>query len=81
MTLVNIPESPEVITEEEVHVALTALHLIDNMVGIDDISELHFTPGELEIVYIKPVREQPGRPLLVHRIIPIIAKKPEVSPT
>jgi hypothetical protein len=75
MTLMNIPEIPEVITEEELVTALTALHLVDNVVTIDDISELHFTPGQLELVYVKPVREHRVRPLLVHRFIQIVVQQ------
>jgi hypothetical protein len=73
MTLLNIPESPDAITEEELVEALTLLNLVDNLVTIDDLSELHFRPGELEVVYVKEVRHK--RPLLVHRYIEITPRK------
>ncbi len=74
MTLINIPNTPDVITEEELVAALSTMHLIDNLVTIDDLSELHFRPGELEIVYLKTV-ERSDHPLLVHRRIDITPKK------
>ena len=72
MTLLNIPDSPEEITEEELVTALTAMNLVDNVTSIDDLSELHFSPGELEVVYVRQVRSG-AYPLLVHRRIRIRA--------
>jgi hypothetical protein len=77
VTLINVPNSPDVITEEELVAALTLMNLVDNLVTIDDLSELHFTPGQLEIVYVKQIQRDSRdlRPLLVHRFVQITPRK------
>lgn len=74
MTLVNVPDQPEEIHEEDLVKALSVLGLVDAVTSVDDLAELHFRPHELEVVYIRVPRT--GEPIRIHRVVPIRAAGP-----